>query len=843
MTAAVAEKRLAPAECPPPTSQRELFAAACATPSSTTCLVDAQFLAQWRLHTARKAAAPAPGALDNRGATRSDARWWRDFECVPPAAYDLLVKWYGGGPRVVRPVAASGGVGAVAKPCKEPLDAASGGVGDVAKPCKEPLDAACGACGRALAVATAQGCGACLAVAYCDARCQRGHWARHRRDCGKWRADDAAPAADAVEAFARLRDARTDLAKRGLRNLGNTCYFNATVQCLARCAPLSRHLLSDAFLGDVNAPNALGSPRAQLAQEYAAALKRCWRAPRGAVAPRGLLNAVARFRPDFEGRRQHDAHELLQTLLHGLHEDLNRVRGPKPYFTTPEALTGADDAPVAVAHGRCEKLRDDSIVCDTFGGLLRSTLECPACGHRCAHFEPFFTLDVELAGDAGTSETVDDDDDSGCSDDDANDVLPAGTIVLYPSPLPLPAPPFEVPDEDRVAAVRSAAAAALEASADDVVLASLRSGDVLSNDDELPDGVAAFVLPAGARACLAYGGGGLPRAVVYRPDEPAAALAARALAAYDRPAGDDPCARLRVDANSQNDDDDLVSVGDDWRVARDRRRTKRRDGDCGALLGAARVRRVDVVLDEAAAPEAPPRDRAAVACAVAFATAVRDAAARVVEGEALERRRRARAARRRSRRALARAAREVDTCDPFSGLHLPYAPRVAPLSLRGCLRRFTSPETLLEEEAWRCGGCQTMGRATKRIAVWRAPPILVVALKRFARSTRKVDRYVDFPLEGLDLAPHVAHAGGDSGREDLVYDLCGVVNHFGAAGYGHYTAFARDLFSVGGPGPWLRCDDSSVVEVPAEDVRSSAAYVLFYARRDAVAAESASAPY
>ena len=89
----------------------------------------------------------------------------------------------------------------------------------------------------------------------------------------------------------------------------------------------------------------------------------------------------------------------------------------------------------------------------------------------------------------------------------------------------------------------------------------------------------------------------------------------------------------------------------------------------------------------------------------------------------------------------------------------------------------------------------------------------------------------------------VAHAGGDSGREDLVYDLCGVVNHFGAAGYGHYTAFARDLFSVGGPGPWLRCDDSSVVEVPAEDVRSSAAYVLFYARRDAVAAESASAPY
>ena len=26
---------------------------------------------------------------------------------MPPAAYDLLVKWYGGGPRVARPVAAA----------------------------------------------------------------------------------------------------------------------------------------------------------------------------------------------------------------------------------------------------------------------------------------------------------------------------------------------------------------------------------------------------------------------------------------------------------------------------------------------------------------------------------------------------------------------------------------------------------------------------------------------------------------------------------------------------------------------------------------------------------------
>ena len=113
------------------------------------------------------------------------------------------------------------------------------------------------------------------------------------------------------------------------------------------------------------------------------------------------------------------------------------------------------------------------------------------------------------------------------------------------------------------------------------------------------------------------------------------------------------------------------------------------------------------------------------------------------------------------------------------------------------------------------------------------PRVLVLCLKRFSggglfRGARKVDRFVDFPLEGLDLAPFVAHGG-----PGLVYDLFAVTNHMGQAGYGHYTAFARDVFAGPTPGPWLRCDDSSVVEVPASVVKSSAAYVLFYARREA----------
>jgi len=37
----------------------------------------------------------------------------------------------------------------------------------------------------------------------------------------------------------------------------------------------------------------------------------------------------------FQGYAQHDSAELLNYLLDGLHEDLNRVKGPKPYVEMP----------------------------------------------------------------------------------------------------------------------------------------------------------------------------------------------------------------------------------------------------------------------------------------------------------------------------------------------------------------------------------------------------------------------------------------------------------------------------------------------------------------------------
>ncbi len=126
----------------------------------------------------------------------------------------------------------------------------------------------------------------------------------------------------------------------------------------------------------------------------------------------------------------------------------------------------------------------------------------------------------------------------------------------------------------------------------------------------------------------------------------------------------------------------------------------------------------------------------------------------------------------------------------------------------------------------------------KTVTLWRIPKILVVHLKRFEyRGTfnrSKIGVLVDFPLDGLDLESHTPQVEGDyvDDRIPMMYDLFGVVNHYGRMGYGHYTAHARRWDETGAEQEWAEFDDENVTDVAnADSIVSPAAYVLFYKRR------------
>ena len=165
-------------------------------------------------------------------------------------------------------------------------------------------------------------------------------------------------------------------------------------------------------------------------------------------------------------------------------------------------------------------------------------------------------------------------------------------------------------------------------------------------------------------------------------------------------------------------------------------------------------------------------------------------------------------------------------------------------SIDNCFNEFRKPEILDEDNKWYCNKCKDHVQATKQLEIFRCPPILLINLKRFrqSKSTRsymgmfggsahsqKIESEVDFPLDGLDMRQYIM---GNQKNENLIYDCYAVSNHYGNIGFGHYTAYAKNPIT----NKWYDFDDSRVSEISPHKVKehvcSSAAYTLFYRRRD-----------
>ncbi|KAI9204854.1 uncharacterized protein BJ171DRAFT_567881 [Polychytrium aggregatum] len=163
------------------------------------------------------------------------------------------------------------------------------------------------------------------------------------------------------------------------------------------------------------------------------------------------------------------------------------------------------------------------------------------------------------------------------------------------------------------------------------------------------------------------------------------------------------------------------------------------------------------------------------------------------------------------------------------------------LTLQECLNEFSKEELLSEDDTWYCPNCKQHQHSKKKLDIWSVPEVLVFHLKRFSNSARstyrsmsdKIDAHVEFPVHGLDLTNYVIGRQREANgslleKGHILYDLYAVSNHFGGLGGGHYTAYAKNIID----GEWYNFDDSRVSRASESEVVSSAAYLLFYVRRE-----------
>jgi len=192
----------------------------------------------------------------------------------------------------------------------------------------------------------------------------------------------------------RGRRSTVPLGVVGLRNLGNTCFLNSSLQCLSATIPLTDYFLGYNYRSEINEDNFLGT-QGKLVTAYAELMKIMWLGKSSSIQPVSFKSQLEQFAPQFIGTEQHDAQELLSFLLDGIHEDLNRIP-LKPYIEDIDS-DGTNDEQDAIEAWKNYLRRDKSLIVDIFQGQLRSTCQCLTCGHKNIRFEPFMYLSLPIS--------------------------------------------------------------------------------------------------------------------------------------------------------------------------------------------------------------------------------------------------------------------------------------------------------------------------------------------------------------------------------------------------------------------------------------------------------------
>ncbi|KZS94684.1 hypothetical protein SISNIDRAFT_484224 [Sistotremastrum niveocremeum HHB9708] len=184
----------------------------------------------------------------------------------------------------------------------------------------------------------------------------------------------------------------------GLKNLGNTCYMNSTIQCLSATYPFAVYFTDGRWKNAVNKTNKMGSSGA-LAAAFASILHQMRQGDIPYLTPHGFRKSICTVGPQFQGADQHDAQEFLSFLLNGLHEDLNRITNKPPYTPSPEREAELETLPQQIAspqEWKINRMQNDSIIVDYFMGQFRNRLQCLTCGKTSTTYNPFMDLSLPI---------------------------------------------------------------------------------------------------------------------------------------------------------------------------------------------------------------------------------------------------------------------------------------------------------------------------------------------------------------------------------------------------------------------------------------------------------------
>jgi ubiquitin C-terminal hydrolase len=148
--------------------------------------------------------------------------------------------------------------------------------------------------------------------------------------------------------------APSEVAIRGITNLGNTCFFNSALQALVAAFDLSEWE---------------ELPSLKVYPAFVEVMKILRASGHKIINPSQLLSALSTKVHQFNNRRQHDSHELILHLISSMTEELEKRGPPSPH-----------------------------IFQSFFNGTLAGIVQCQHCGYRSCSINKFVDISLEIPG-------------------------------------------------------------------------------------------------------------------------------------------------------------------------------------------------------------------------------------------------------------------------------------------------------------------------------------------------------------------------------------------------------------------------------------------------------------
>ncbi|XP_008185652.1 ubiquitin carboxyl-terminal hydrolase 16-like [Acyrthosiphon pisum] len=199
---------------------------------------------------------------------------------------------------------------------------------------------------------------------------------------------------------------------RGLTNLGNTCFYNSVLQCLAQ-TPFIRKLLFD--ISESGKPMTIKLDNediivhqekwSSLTENLYTTLQEITNEQDSTFTPSALLESLRKKCKMFIGYGQHDSHEVLRHLLDSVRDDdLKRYKRTIIHhysLSMKVEPSEVDEKNTAIIKELGKKLQDYVVLHPdhVFKGELLSVIQCQNCGYKSEVTESFLDLSLPITVD------------------------------------------------------------------------------------------------------------------------------------------------------------------------------------------------------------------------------------------------------------------------------------------------------------------------------------------------------------------------------------------------------------------------------------------------------------